>query len=375
MSQKRFLAVAKQPFLAIAACALLLSLPGLGLGQDRPSGPARSGDQVDEDFEFVVLGHIRGEADGKPHPLLNTLLDEVRDLAPDAIVLTGDIVFGDVNSDPADTAKVRSEWEAVDNALATLSIPIYRTPGNHDISDLGTRDLYLERYGALPQAHDIGQVRFLMVSSAWIPEDGDQRHHYAPGGVPLDENQINFLDEQLSQADTYDHAFVFMHHLLWWEPDDSSWWRDVHPMLTQGKVRAVFSGDFGPQKFSYRQRDGVTYYQSAIGSPIGLDYLKSHEWNRLLAQQFDNYLHVQVTGVNVDVTIHTVGETSSESFTPDHWRDVWGSIHRPPPPRIREHLMNAFRSKTGGRKYLFLGLFLIFGSGVICGVLFSWMRK
>ncbi len=161
---------------APAVLAVSLALAGPAAGHDVATGEdgARS-HQARDTVGFVVLGHIRGDARGGLHWRIDELLGEVRALEPAFAVLTGDMIWGDVQSEVTDSAGVVAEWEELDAALATLGIPVYRVPGNHDIAGLVTRDIYHERYGRLPQVIDIGGIRLLLLSSAWIPEDGDTR--------------------------------------------------------------------------------------------------------------------------------------------------------------------------------------------------------
>ena len=78
-------------------------------------------------FSFAVLGHVRGGRDG-PNPKLAELLDNVRRLKPAFVVLTGDMIWGDIEHNPADTAWLVREWTYLDSALATLGVPAYRVP-------------------------------------------------------------------------------------------------------------------------------------------------------------------------------------------------------------------------------------------------------
>ena len=300
--------------------------------EEAPIQPAAAtGAEASDSLSFVVLGHVRGEGNGRLHRLMDELLEEVRSLDPAFAILTGDMIWGDYHSEVPDSAKVLAQWEELDAALSTLGIPIYRVPGNHDIAGLVTRDIYYERYGRLPQVVDIGRIRLLLLNSAWVPEDGDTRKRVDIRGQQLDREQVAFVDSALADTAAYDHAFVAMHHLLWWETEDAPWWREVHPTLT-GRVHSVFSGDYGPAKFSHLDRDGVQYYQSGISGDPSLEILRGHEWNRILAQQFDNFLYVTVDGSDVDVEVHTIGEVSTGHFTSDRWRAVHGSIRRPPVP-------------------------------------------
>jgi hypothetical protein len=287
---------------------------------------------ADSTYSFVVVGHVRRDrTGGLLHPRLAELIERIQRLNPDLVFLTGDMVWGDVDSNPADPAVVEREWEALDSALAALPMPVYRVPGNHDISDLGTRDLYFRRYGQPPQVIEFRGSRFLLLSSAWIPPDGDTRHNPYIRTSALDSAQVRFLQSELSRPARFAHTFVFQHHTLWWEPD-AAWWREVHPLMSQAGVGAVFAGDYGPLKFSFTEKDGVRYYQSAIEGDVKIGIVQQLISSRLLEQQFDNFLHVTVRGPRVDVEVRTVGETSSGKFSPDHWRDV--NLWQPPPPPL-----------------------------------------
>ena len=65
-----------------------LSLALAGLAAGRAAAQPDSG--VRRPFSFAVLGHIRGDRDHKLNPKLGELLDHVRALHPDFVVLTGD---------------------------------------------------------------------------------------------------------------------------------------------------------------------------------------------------------------------------------------------------------------------------------------------
>jgi hypothetical protein len=308
------------------------------------------------DVRFVVLGHIRSDATSDLNPRLGELIDEVRGLQPAFVVLTGDIIWGDVNSPSPDLARVEREWEAVDSRLATLGVPVHRVPGNHDISGIGTRDIWRRRYGPLPQAVTASGVRLLLLSSAWIPADGDARQNPYVRGVDLDPAQVAWLEHELSGSGTVP-TFAFIHHLLWWQTEDGKWWKDVHPVLSRGGVQAVFSGDYGPLKFSTLARDGVRYFQCSIETPVGLRMLQINPPSRVLSAQFDNYLEVVVRGGQADVRVHTISEVSSGEFTPERHRAVTARL--PPEPRPwHEVLLNS-------RK-------IIGASALAAGILAGW---
>lgn len=334
---------------------LLPLLLGAALHRDVPVPPP----EPVKPFSFVVLGHLRGEEDDKLNPKLPELLERVRALKPDFAVLTGDLVWGDVHTDPVDSARVEREWNALDSALTTLGIPLYRVPGNHDISDLRSRDIYFRRYGRYPQVVTRSGSRLILLSSAWIPADGDTRHNPFVRPPALDSTEVAYLKVELAKPEHYAHTFVFMHHLLWWEPD-APWWRDVHPALATAGVQWVFGGDYGPLKFSHVERDGVHYVQASMEVTPTLDALRKREKGRILSSQFDNFLYVMVNGADVRVEVKTVAEFSTPMFTPGQYTAM-----TEPQPVSRT---DAIRELVGSPKRIaaLVGLVLLgFGAGVL----------
>jgi len=335
-----------------AALAFLFSPCAMGgwahAQQTAQSTAQQSVSDIEEPFSFAVLGHVRGTRDGALHYQLEELVAEVAEAAPAFVVLTGDIIWGDADLDHTDRERVTGEWNAIDDSLATIGVPVLRVPGNHDINDLETRDIYIERYGSPQRTFDIGRTRFVLISSAWVPEDGDTRKHQYIRGRNLDSAQVAFLRASLPGDDSYDHAFVFNHHTLWWQDENGPWWQEVHPVLAAGNVRAVFSGDYGPVKYSHRETDGVHYYQSGVAPAPGVEMLRGHEWNRILAQQFDNWLLVTVDGPSIEIDVETIGETAAGGqWTPDRWMAVYGTTRRPRRPEARDHFDALVATQNG----------------------------
>lgn len=306
----------------------LLLLAALGAGAAPPAAAQR-----EAPYTFVVLGHIRGNASGELSTKLPELLGRVKAEHPEFVVLDGDIIWGDIFHDPTRPDTVERLWAAVDSALGTLGVPVYRTPGNHDISDLGSRDVWRRRYGPPNQVIERHGSRFIMLPSAWIPPDGDTRHNPYVRPVRLDSTMVAWLRGALAQPGPYAHTFVFMHHLLWWE-DDAPWWTEVHPLLRDAGTEYVFSGDLGPLKFSHYDRDGVHYVQTSMEAGTQLQTLRNLEKSRLLSAQFDNFLVVRVDGPTVDVAVRTYNEFGNVQFTPQRYRDMLVPIPVPLKARL-----------------------------------------
>jgi len=344
-----------------AMLAILFGFAGQSL--DASVDPVLS--QAGQPFRFVVLGHIRGDGHGLNHKLAE-VLTEVRRVEPDAVFLTGDIIWGDYNSPHTDSLAVEAEWDEVDSALAMLGVPVYRVPGNHDINDDVTREIWVRRYGPLPQALTLGGHRFLLLASGWVPEAGDTGKSLYIRGRDLDQRHLEFLTRELTLPNRPGRTFVVMHHLLWWEPDTAQWWRRVQPLLAGARAAAVFSGDYGPMKFSAMERDGVRYFQTSIEDSVPVVMQRNRMSSRLLSSQFDNFLVVTVQNTSVQVEVRTVAAESSGQFSPARWRE----INEVPPKRPSQPIWRRVWDLIGSPKRLAalgVAVTLIFAAGVFWG--------
>jgi 3',5'-cyclic AMP phosphodiesterase CpdA len=284
-----------------------------------------------EPFRFGVVCHTRGGPyNGDiPRARMDELISELAELELDFLVLTGDLVYGDFNTfyEPdgvVDGAAIRADWDTVDALFARLGIPVHRAPGNHDVWDEVTRDIWLERYGALHQSFVYGNSRFLLLNSCWYPPLGTtgRSPEWFIRGVQLEDDQVEFVRAEMEAAQDAAHVFAFLGHMLWWDAD-ADWWSDVHPLLAAGPTRAVFAGDLGPWKFSHVARDGVDYVQSTVEfTEVPLQMLRNREGSRLLSSQLDNYVVVTVTGPDVDYEVRTLGALTTGRFEPADWQAV-----------------------------------------------------
>ncbi len=332
------------------------------------SASAQAQETASDEYSFVVIGHPRGEPDNEPYYLRDELIAEVARLEPDLVVFTGDMIWGDWFQPGADRARITEHWERFDAAWGQLGVPLFRVPGNHDINDPVTRDVYFERYGALPKAETFRNSRFLLLGTPVVPE-GD-----TPPTLPrsnsrvteLDPAHVAFLREEAAGSDAYDHTFIFTHHVVW-RSMDWAWWRDVEPMLAGSTVRAVFSGDFGPAKYAYRAVNGIEYFQSAVGELRRPDQIYTVP-GAALNLQFDTYLHVTVSGPDVYVDVRPfAAKVADGRHTPEYWDQALS----PRPKSTTEKI----RDLIGGpkRQALLVGLVLM---GFLAGVVVTrWLGR
>ena len=135
---------------------------------------------------------------------LNQAIAQIRALAtPPAFVLhTGDMTH---LSKP-------EQFDAVDQALKTIGVPVFHTPGEHDTLDEGHGRLFLDRFGAGTKgdgwySFDHGGAHFVaLVNVVNLRPDGR-------GFLGAD--QIAWLSDDLGHLSASTPVVVFAHMPLW----------------------------------------------------------------------------------------------------------------------------------------------------------------
>lgn len=315
---------------------VLLSLHATGICL--PTGAAAE----DDALRFAVMGHLRGNENGELNPWMDEIVEALAADAPAFVFLTGDLIWADYHAERVDREAVERDWEALEAALSPLGAPLYIVPGNHDINDPVTAELFRERYGPRPEAVRIGESLFLLLDSTlyddMVPTPSPRTFTRTDA---LPEEQVAWIERTLDEHKDARHVFVFVHHVLWWE-NDAAWWEDVHPILARFPVRAVFAGDFGPLKFSHTERDGIQYIQSAIVGFSHVQTARHFEATRIMNYQFENFVVVEVEGETVKFVVRTAAALATGKQSPERHHEIFA----PAQITVREKLDRALGGAT-----------------------------
>jgi hypothetical protein len=325
-------------------------------------------------FSFVVWGHPRGRTTGDPPLHFEEILERIAELKADLVLITGDAIHGMWGKD-ADPVIIRKEWEIFDAGLSKLKIPVYRLPGNHDVHNNITRDIYLERYPRVPFAFTFKRSRFILLDTAGINQKGENDQATWKGLIqPFDEKQFAFIKDEISQQEKYNHIFIFMHNPQPWSEPSTFWWKNIHPLLKGGKTRAVFAGSPWVFKYAHLERDSIHYIlSSCLGVPTK-EFLRRipipEEWS--IHKQLDNIQYVRVDGNQYKIQTIAVGALSSESL---NWR-FWDEVQERP-PRWTQRFMIYFYKKFYRLQDLTLVATILGGICLVAGMVLSflWMRR
>jgi hypothetical protein len=343
-------------------------------------GPIKNTVEKRDSFSFIVWGHPR-VGRGKPPLHFEEILDRISELDVDFVVVTGDVIAGTYKNVAIDKDSINSQWEMFDERLKSLGIPVYRVPGNHDVSNFITRDVYLERYTRPPFALTYKGSRLIFLDTIGIDQQTqDGSPNWKPQELPFDDAQLRFIRNEIKKQDSYNHIFFFMHHVQRWREPSGLWWRNVHPMLKGGKTRAVFSGTPGNPgyKYDHIEEDNIHYINSCTFQALSIRWYKLKKYRNQVIEPFhrqpDNLQLVRVDGDKYTIRTIVVGEWNTPTLSSRFWLKV-----EQPLDRIgrRERLRHLFHEVFKPFRRLSLS-HLIWGlGGLLAGALIVsfWKRR
>lgn len=188
---------------------------------------------------------------------------------PDFVVQVGDTIEGYTEN----LNEIWGQWREFDGIIAGLNAPLFRTPGNHDVSNEVMRGEWLRRYGALHYAWRYADVLFVVLDSQDPPPSIEEMTHgmseeefasllrgmhdavqtnphefiasqkdhiEGPMGARFSDEQLAWLSATLHANEDVRHTFVFM-HIPCWQDKASKEFNALRTALA-GRDYTVFSG-------------------------------------------------------------------------------------------------------------------------------------
>lgn len=220
------------------------------------------------DYSFFVAGHTYGTPGENNVGLYSPFREKfglINDEEQMALgVLTGDVVRN----------STELEWDAVDNNLAEIDVPVHFAIGNHEASN---PDLFEVRYGPT-------YFSFSQASDLFIVLDPNI------DGWNISGNQLIFLDSILNlKAENSTNIFVFFHQFLWWDQENvfasvypnsltdrtesTNFWSTIEPRFNELKNNVfLFAGDAGAyptgNEVFYHCYDNIRFIASGMGGGV-----------------------------------------------------------------------------------------------------------
>ncbi|WP_226654834.1 metallophosphoesterase family protein [Pseudalkalibacillus hwajinpoensis] len=259
-----------------------------------------------DDLSTVSAGRLKETGMWNPDEekrwlYLQKAIKEVNLKNPDFVVVTGDLMFGQMNPQ-----EYIYEYEETYRMLQKLDVPVYLVPGNHDYyaqdATLTDGAKYWEQYFGPqyfsfdygPYAHFIGYNSF-----DWNKFDrsGNGTVSVPTWGGQIREKQLNWIKEDLADnAKTAQQSQItglFSHHNPLWQDRDI--WPQEDPDVQ--KYWKQYDEQHDPQKLD----------TLILGEKLGLDY--DQQWHGENANELIDVMKQY----NVDLSLH--GHTHIDNVT------------------------------------------------------------
>lgn len=249
-----------------------------------------------EEFQFAVIGDRTGGSD--PGGIFDRAMDQLNLLGPEFVVNVGDLVEGYTH----DNAKAAAQWDEVDAIVSRLEMPLFYTPGNHDLGNDTMKEVWLERRGATYYHFIYQDTLFLVMNSEDpsnpIPADIEEKtaqfkklQATDPAAaqafladfmaslesykVPMvmSDQQLDYFRKVLADHPDPRWTFVFLHQPDWEHPKEGRALHAIEQML-QGRPYTVIAGHL--HYYEIQKRHGRDYITMG---PIGASWHKNGRGN------------------------------------------------------------------------------------------------
>jgi hypothetical protein len=196
---------------------------------------------------IAILGDRTGE---HQEGVFGECVKEAARLRPDLVITVGDMIEGYTS----DTAQMRQEWEEYLGLIRPLTMPIYHTAGNHDITSDVMEPAYRAYIGEPYYSFDHRGIHIVVLdNSRW-----DRLEEF-----PAD--QLAWVENDLATNQKACFTLVFFHQPYWYRTLGDGQEDYLHDLFQRYGVDAVFTGHF--HKYFTGEFDGIEY--TGVGSSGG----------------------------------------------------------------------------------------------------------
>ena len=209
--------------------------------------PASPQDVSKPAVRFAVIGDRTG---GHVPGIYEEIVAEIERMRPDFVLTVGDMIEGYTS----DTVILNKEWKEYKTIISPLTMPIYFTPGNHDITTDGQLGTFEREIGKPYYSIDIAGMHFVFLdNSRW------------ESSAELPKEQLDWLASDLKKNANASCTFVFHHKPFWYATTAQGKPDTLHSLFRAYGVDAVFTGHF--HEYFSGNYDGIEY--TSVGSSGG----------------------------------------------------------------------------------------------------------
>ncbi len=208
---------------------------------------ADANDLGENPVRFAVLGDRTG---GPQEGVFEQIVVEAEGLKPEFVVTVGDMIVGY----ETDTLELASRWEEFLGLVKPLSVPIYYTAGNNDITYDLAESTYRRYAGEPNHSFDHRGLHFTFFdNSRWGSSE------------ELPAEYLAWLESDLKRSQEAAYTFVLMHKPFWYRTTVQGFPDTLHTLFKAYGVDAVVTGHF--HRYFSGDYDGIQY--TCLGSSGG----------------------------------------------------------------------------------------------------------
>ena len=231
-------------------------------------------DNAEDKFTFAIFSDLNG---GEREKVFEVAVAQLSLLRPELILSVGDLIDGGTEN----RETLRQEWESFDVRASRAVAPVFKVGGNHDLTNLTMRDVWMERYGARYYHFIYKNVLFLALDSEDYSDDRMQEIYEAraeyielrdsmePEQVKemkymkmperttgeMGKEQSDYFLKVIAEHPNVDWTFLFMHKPIWLKENDPEF-AAIESALSNHPY-TMFNGHF--HSYSHTIKNGRDY--------------------------------------------------------------------------------------------------------------------
>jgi calcineurin-like phosphoesterase family protein len=197
------------------------------------------------EFQFAVVSDRTG---GHRARIFSRAVEQLNLLQPEFVLSVGDLIEGYTT----DQEKIANEWREFQTFAASLRMPFFYVPGNHDLTNPAMEKAWKEKFGRRYYHFVYRGVLFLMLCT----ED-------PPGQAPaaMSAEQAAYVKQTLAENPDVHWTVVCLHKPVWvFAEQEKVGWKPIEDLLA-GRPYTVFAGHV--HRYQKYVRNGQNYYQLA----------------------------------------------------------------------------------------------------------------
>lgn len=266
-----------------------------------------------ESFQFAIVTDRTG---GHRPFVFESALRKANLMQPAFVMSVGDLIEGYT----PEVAQIAQQWNEFGDFVATLEMPFFFVPGNHDISNPVMADVWQERFGPAYYHFVYRDVLFLCLNT----EDG------APASIS--DAQVQAFERAIKHYPNVRWTFLFMHRPLW-NPSEGATGQAQFARIEQalrGRRYTVFAGHYHTYMKSVRNEQSyivlaTTGGHSRLRGPLFGEF-DQMAWvsmsdagpriaNLLLDGIVDEDVRTDASAKRVDALVRDLGVSIDNAYT------------------------------------------------------------